>query len=365
MPNDLTAKRNLLNSRADDAPTSQRQKLASSGFTASIWTISGVVLVACGTVEDFLGLDDGGGGGGRSVHVQSSAVQGARIYFDTDGGGVGPAERTAQDALYPEGFITDATGEARGIPAEFYGKPFIADLSGAINVETGEALSGTLRSIPDANGDHTLASPITEYIESEGGDPKEVVADLINAQDAESAEVQAQIRLILDSRSYLGGNENIEALSVFLAEENSPTRDDAGAFLVGDDATQNPETLFIANADADDSTTDITKTIGADTAAGTNIATIHAVSHGDESVRYSFVNADGTPANVSDYIIEGGVISVAQGATLSAETTELHVSVSNGDSTQIVKIDVTNCACCRTNRHIWHCWDDCGKCAGF
>ena len=340
MPNDLTAKRNLLNSRDDVRSESQRQKLTSSSFTASIWTISGVVLVACGNIEDFLGIDDGGGGGGRSVHVQSSAVQGARIYFDTDGGGVGPAERTAQDALYPEGFITDATGEARGIPAEFYGKPFIADLRDAINVETGEVLSGTLRSIPNAAGDHLLASPITEYIESEGGDPKEVVADLIN-QDAESAEVQAQIRLILDSRSYLGGNENIEALSVFLAEENSPTRDDAGAFLVGDDATQNPETLFIANADADDSTTDITKTIGADTAAGTNIATIHAVSHGDESVRYSFVNADGTPANVSDYIIEGGVISVAQGATLSAETTELHVSVSNGDSTQIVKIDVT------------------------
>ena len=345
MPNDLTAKRNLLNSRDDVRSESPRQKLTSSGFTASIWTISGVVLVACGTVEDFLGLDDGGGGGGRSVHVQSSAVQGARIYFDTDGGGVGPAERTAQDALYPEGFITDATGEARGIPAEFYGKPFIADLRDAINVETGEALSGTLRSIPDANGDHTLASPITEYIESEGGDPKEVVADLINAPDADSAEVQAQIRLILDSRSYLGGDENIEALSVFLAEENSPTRDEASEFLVGDDATQNPETLFIANADTDSSTPNVIdlpdKTIGANAAAGTNIATIHAVSHGDESVRYSFVNADGTPANVSDYIIEGGVISVAQGATLSAETTELHVSVSNGDSEQIVRIDVT------------------------
>ena len=76
MPNDLTAKRNLLNARPESHPESrsesQRQKLASSGFTASIWTISGVVLVACGTVEDFLGLDDGGGGGGRSVHVQSS-----------------------------------------------------------------------------------------------------------------------------------------------------------------------------------------------------------------------------------------------------------------------------------------------------
>ena len=340
MPNDLTAKRNLLNSRDDVRSESQRQKLTSSGFTASIWTISGVVLVACGNIEDFLGIDDGGGGGGggRSVHVQSSAVQGARIYFDTDGGGVGSAERAAQDALYPEGFITDATGEARGIPAEFYGKPFIADLRDAINVETGEVLSGTLRSIPDANGDHTLASPITEYIESEGGDPKEVVADLINAPDAESAEVQAQIRLILDSRSYLGGNENIEALSVFLAEENSPTRDDAGAFLVGDDATQNPETLFVADAD-------ISKTIGADADAGTNIATIHAVSHGGSSdVGYSIVESDGTtPITGGDFNVDSrtGVVSVADGVTLSTGMETIYVRVSNGDSAETVTIDVT------------------------
>ena len=339
MPNDLTAKRNLLNSRDDVRSESQRQKLASSGFTASIWTISGVVLVACGNIEDFLGIDDGGGGGGggRSVHVQSSAVQGARIYFDTDGGGVGPAERTAQDALYPEGFITDATGEARGIPAEFYGKPFEAVLDGAINTETGEVLSGTLRSIPNAAGDHLLASPITEYIESEGGDPKEVVAALIN-QDAESAEVQAQIRLILDSRSYLGGNENIEALSVFLAEENSPTRDDAGAFLVGDDATQNPETLFVAD-------TNIDKTIGADADAGTNIATIHAVSHGGSSdVGYSIVESDGTtPITGGDFNVDSrtGVVSVADGVTLSTGMETIYVRVSNGDSAETVTISVT------------------------
>ena len=339
MPNDLTAKRNLLNSRDDVRSESQRQKLTSSSFTASIWTISGVVLVACGNIEDFLGIDDGGGGGGgRSVHVQSSAVQGARIYFDTDGGGVGPAERTAQDALYPEGFITDATGEARGIPAEFYGKPFIADLRDAINVETGEALSGTLRSIPDANGDHTLASPITEYIESEGGDPKEVVADLINEQDAESAEVQAQIRLILDPRSYLGGNENIEALSVFLADtQTTPTRDDAGEFLVGDDATQNPETLFVAD-------TNIDKTIGANAVAGTNIATIHAVSHGDNPVGYSIVDMNDAPITGGDFIVDSqGVVSVAAGATLTASNTAIpvYVLVSNGDSTETVTIDVT------------------------
>ena len=158
MPNDLTAKRNLLNARAD-APTSQRQKIASSGFTASIWTLSGVVLVACSSVEDFLGLDDGGGGG-RAHYVQNSPVQGARLYFfafDENGNGMlSDDEKLAQDAQYPEGFVTDASGAARNIPAEFYGEPFVAILDGAIDTETGAELSGELRSIANADDQHLL-----------------------------------------------------------------------------------------------------------------------------------------------------------------------------------------------------------------
>ena len=120
-----------------------RHKRASTGFTASVWTLSGVVLVACGSVEDFLGLDDGGGsGGGNSaasggaLQVQKSPIQGARLYFyrfDANGDGMlDVREKAAQDAQYPEGFITDATGRANNIPAELHGLPFIADLNGAL-----------------------------------------------------------------------------------------------------------------------------------------------------------------------------------------------------------------------------------------
>ena len=343
MPNDFTAKRNLLNARAD-APTSQRQNLTSSGFTATIWTLSGVVLVACSSVEDFLGLDDGGGGG-RALHVQNSPVHGARLYFfafDTDGDGtLSEDEKAAQDAQYPEGFVTDASGAARNIPAEFYGKPFVAILDGAIDAETGAELSGELRSIANADGDHLLASPITEYIAEQAGQTTaEVVAALIN-QPADSEEVQAQIRLILNHANYQGGDANIEALATYLADRQAPDQTEAMRILIGDDA----ETLFIANADTDTGNTDEIDlegvAISMDAPAGTHIATIHAVSHGgSDPVGYSVVDENGAPPDPdSAFSVDSqGVISVA--GTLSAGMNEVYVQVTDGDSTQTVKIEV-------------------------
>ena len=64
MPNDLTTQRNSLNWR-----TNTRQPLENKGFFPRgggvfIWTISGLTLAACSDIEDFLGLDDGGGARG-------------------------------------------------------------------------------------------------------------------------------------------------------------------------------------------------------------------------------------------------------------------------------------------------------------
>ena len=343
MPNDLTTKRNLFNwcpESREYVRSESRQNLASSGFTATIWTLSGVVLVACGNLEEFLGLDDDGGGG-NTLHVRSSAVQGARLYFDTDGvGGVTQIEKDAQDALYPEGFITDAAGQAHGIPAEFYGKPFIADLSGAINTETGESLSGAYASIANARGLHLLASPITEYItEQTGQTPEEVVADLINEQDAESEAVQAQLQAILNPANYLGGDEGVEALSYHITTLTNPTpsavESQAVQLLTTDPTDPNRDTLIVVDA------TDMSKTIGTDS---TYIATIHAVSHGDSPVRYSIVDMNGASVSGGDFSVDSqGVVSVADGATLTASNTAIsvYVLVSNGDSEQTVKIDVT------------------------
>ena len=95
------------------------------------------MLAACGTFEDFLGIDDGDGGG-NALHVQRSPVQGARLYFDLNNDNViDGADETAQDALFAQGFVTDATGRAHNIPAIFQGLPFKAVLDGAIDADTG------------------------------------------------------------------------------------------------------------------------------------------------------------------------------------------------------------------------------------
>ena len=349
MPNDLTAKRNLLNARAD-ARSEPRQKLASSGFTASIWTLSGVVLAACGSFEDFLGLDDnGGGGGGRSLHVQKSPVQGARLYFDTDDSGdVSIAERTAQDAQFPEGFVSDESGRVSNIPDIFYGKRFVAVLDDAIDGETGAALpDNEYTSIPDANGDHTLASPITEFIHSQSGDAKEVIERILDPSANEQADIDAFLAQILTPENYLGGGSGVEGLSVYLATEQSPTESDVQSQIMDllPEGAQS-DTLEILNDDDVPRTpiVDIEATIGQHDGY---VATIQAVSH-TAAARYNFVAPDGNggyaPANISDFIINArGIISVAESAELRAGTTTLHVEISNGDAAQneYVRVEIT------------------------
>ena len=339
MPNDL-AKRNLLNGRADS-----RQKLTSSGFTASIWTISGVVLAACSSVEDLFGLGGGGGGGGggNTLHVQRSPVQGARLYFDMDNDGdIDAADETAQDEAFPQGFFTDATGQARNIPTIFQGLPFKAVLDGAIDADTGTPLSGEMLSIPDANGAHRLASPITDLIADDGRDPKEVVAELLGGVDADSEEVAQILEAINNPRSYLGGDDGIEGLAFFLATATAPTDNEVQAqvaLLLNDDpADPTRDTLIVLNADSDPSTADVIDlpdaTIGAH---DSYVATIQAVSHAG-AVQYSIV----APADNEAFSVDSqGVISVVEGQTPT--TTTLRIEVSNGIAaeTEIVQIDIT------------------------
>ena len=358
MPNDFTAKRNLLNARAD-APTSQRQKLTSSGFTASIWTLSGVVLVACSSVEDFLGLDDGGGGG-RAHYVQNSPVHGARLYFfafDTNGDGtLSEAEKLAQDEQYPEGFVTDASGAARNIPAEFYGKPFVAILDGAIDTETGAELSGELRSIANADGDHLLASPITDYIAEQLAAnlmPEEVdpairaeVAELLGYDPAATLTPEqermrdTELQAILSFANYQGGDARIETLAVYLANTPSPDPTEITRILLGDEANDN--TLIVVNEDAESSSMDVINlpdvTISMDedgAVLDSYVATIHAVGHGD-SAEYNIVESAGSGAFT---VNERGVITVRDGMTPT--TTTLQIEVSSGTETAMVEVEVT------------------------
>ena len=356
-----------------------RHKRASTGFTASVWTLSGVVLVACGSVEDFLGLDDGGGrGGGNSaasggaLQVQKSPIQGARLYFyrfDANNNGmIDDTEKAAQDAQYPEGFITDATGRANNIPAELHGLPFIADLNGAIDADTGEVFpeNSYFRSIADANNEHILASPITDFIAKQmdaGESSADVVAALLGYSPVDLMPEQQQARDnlladILDFDSYLSVGSGVEALAVYLSEEHNTEADDnaqitavqnrVAALLVGD----GDDTLKIANQDADETNTNI---VDVDVAIGQydkHIATITAVSHGG-GINYRFVEADpnhagnyrAAPREIRESFTinqQRGIISVADSVeALEEGTITLLVEVRNRHETEIVEVEIT------------------------
>ena len=335
MPNDLT-KRNLLESR---------QKLTSSGFTASIWTLSGVVLVACGSVEDILGIDNGGGGGGggRSLYVQKSPVQGARLYFDMNNDGVidtsaNGDDRMLQDAQHPGGFVSDETGRVSNIPAELYGKAFVAVLDGAVDADNPEVpLSGELRSIPDADGQHTLASPITDFLANQADTVADVIARILPTGEDED-EFLAQI---LNPNSYLDGGSSVEALANVI---DSQTTESEAQTLIMDLYVEDPnDTLEIQNTDTD-SNTPIVELAGVMISPhNLYVATIEAVSSAGVA-RYSFVEPDGnggyTPISSDVFAINTrGVISVIEGATPT--TTTLYVAVTNGAETEYASVVVT------------------------
>ena len=332
MPNNLTATRDLFNWR--DRELESHQRLVLSGFTASIWTLSGVVLAACDIFDD-------DGRGGNTLHVQKSPVQGARLYFDLDNDGdIDTADIMAQDAVFPQGFVTDAAGRAHNIPAIFQDLPFKAVLDGAIDADTGVALSGEMFSIPATNGAHRLASPITDFIVDDGRTPEQVIAALL--PDADSAEITRILEAINDPRSYLGGDARIEALSFYVASLTNPTpdavRSDAEKILNGvptDPMDPNYNTLIIVNDDTTPNTDTIdlpAKTIGA---YDSYIAKIQAVSHAG-AVRYRIIE----PAdNEAFHVDRDGIISVVEGATLTDTT--LRIEVSNGDESKIVSIAVT------------------------
>ena len=321
----------------------RRQNLASSGFTASVWTLSGVVLAACGIFDD----DEGG----NALYVQKSPVQGARLYFDLDNDGdIDADDMATQDALFPQGIVTDSSGRANNVPAIFQGLPFKAVLDGAIDADTGVELSGELFSIPAPNGAHRLASPITDLIVDDGRAPEEVIAALL--PDADSAEIARILEAINDPRSYLGGHEGVEGFTFYLASLTDPgtpeeINGDAEKILNGvatDPTDPNRDTLIIVNeivngdADSDPTYFDLpAKNIGA---YDSYVAKIQAVSHAG-AVAYQFVDANGAPADVSDFSINAqGIISFIGEAPT---TTTLHIEVSNDDSaeTEIVRVVVT------------------------
>ena len=402
MPNDLTTKRNLLDAR-EDLRLESRRKLASSGFTASTWTLSGVVLVACGGAGEITDalcpnfdaavLVSCGGGSppsGERHYVQSSPVQGARLYFDMNNDKViNDDDIATQNGQYPEGFVTDANGEIAPIPLHLYGKSFVAYLDGAINADTGESFPAGTKyysithpsdedDMPASDeGDqdtlflpfHNLASPITNWIAGQAGfkpsqqQPQppvrtssqvfdavnDVIANLLWSErysllnEEQQAIVDLLYAEILNPANY-EGNPAIEALSAYLA--TNPTlenvQSEAQSLIEEVRALVNSDSanaLIVLHVD-DETSSANDVTIGTN---GAYVATVYAVGTG--GVSYRMVDENDVEVSGGDFVVDSrtGVISVADGADLTASNTAIpvYVQVTSGGETETVKIDVT------------------------
>ena len=379
MPNEITKMdgkldENLLEQKhavsdSGDKPTKRRKALGDSGMTASVWTLSGVVLAACSAgdvtdaiedIEDFLGIGGGDdGGSGRAVRVHSSPVQGARIYFDIDeDGDIDAADIALQDAEFPEGFVTDETGQARNIPGKFNDKAFVAVLENAINADTGASLrgEGEYASIPDANNQYTLSSPITDWIDGQmqlqpGATVEQIsaeVAALIGRILPDGANDEAQARdfwgQILDHNSYLSGGTVIEALADYLVAEDNPTEAQVKIELTR--LFNDADSLVILNDADDPSTPDVVElpavTIGQH---DDYVATVETVSHAGNT-RYTIVDANGAPISGGNFAINNrGIITVTDSTGLDTGTRTIYVQINNDDSesdqSEIVSVEVT------------------------
>ena len=367
MPNDLN-RNNHLNHLIDDNDKSSRKKLATSGFTASVWTLSGVVLAACGTLDDL--FSDGGGGSrgtGNTVSVNASPVQGARVYFDMDGvDGVTDSDIALQDEQYPDGFITDAEGLAHDIPDELHGRAFVAILDGAFDAATDQQLEGRYYSSPDFYGRHVIASPITDligaaedlgqsfkyflklYLEADGETPTDLDIDelaealLERKNYIDTAGENKIVQVVQGLAKYLAHNKAKQAAGQGHDETNLEGIEDlfegiGAAIEAIEDASLSPNPVTILNQDTDETEPEVQVQFS----MGEHddyVGIINAVASNGETMEFSIV---GNAAGNYDgpYSINArGVISVMAGR--QAEDATLQVAVSAGRDHAPTHVDV-------------------------
>ena len=366
MPNDLNRNNHLID--ADDQKQSRKKFAATSGFTAGVWTLSGIVLAACGSLDDL--FSDGGGGSrgtGNTVSVNASPVQGARVYFDMDGvDGVTDDDIALQDEQYPDGFITDAEGLAHDIPDALHGRAFVAILDGAFDAATDQQLEGRYYSSPDFYGRHVIASPITDligaaedlgqsfkyflklYLEADGETPTDLDIDelaealLERKNYIDTAGDDMIVQVVQGLAKYLAHNKAKQAAGQGHDETNLEGIEDlfegiGAAIEAIEDASLSPNPVTILNQDTDETEPEVQVQFS----MGEHddyVGIINAVASNGETMEFSIV---GNAAGNYDgpYTINArGVISVMAGR--QAEDATLQVAVSAGRDHAPTHVDV-------------------------
>ena len=166
-------------------------KRHNNSLTFSIWTMAGTVLAACTSpiFSDIADLAGGGGGGdtqsGATVPARTfdGPVDGARFFMDNNNNG--QFDNTDTDLG-----TTNGVGRAEIAPPQI-GAVVYADVNGALDIATGEILSGVWQSLPYDGSGQVLISPLTDLLSRQLMEPT-------NADDVTDMGQDAFLQNVLD-----------------------------------------------------------------------------------------------------------------------------------------------------------------------
>ena len=216
MPNELKSINLNKNPKLNQSKSHKKQSSlkSESNFAFMLWSVSGIVLAACQKKPKVFFISDGSLpnpesslGGTLDTTVIDGPVRGARVYADTNDDG------TPQESEFIG--ITNAQGQLK-VPARYINTRLIADVTGAIDITTGEALVGQYYSLPNSETeDGIIISPIT---------------DLLARSEATQENTQEMLDQIFGTNTE--GESIITREDILNADNYNPASDDRVAVLV-------------------------------------------------------------------------------------------------------------------------------------
>ena len=166
MPNDQKPIKSSI-TRKQDLDNKPLKKAGDGTMSFMVWSMAGTVLAACSSpiFSDVADLAGGGGGGdtqsGATVpaSVLEGPVDGARFFMDDNNNG--QLDNTDTDLG-----TTNGAGRAE-IDSPQIGAVVYADVNGALDIATGEILSGVWQSLPYDGSGELIISPLTDLLSKE------------------------------------------------------------------------------------------------------------------------------------------------------------------------------------------------------